>query len=325
MPEPLISVIVPVYKTLPYLERCIRSICNQTYTNLEIILIDDGSPDRCGALCDQFALSDPRIQVIHTENHGQAAARNSGLEASHGAFIGFVDSDDWILPQMYETLLQCLFENHADIACCGIGRFRDETLLSYFNPNTEDRFVLCTEDAQLELIQNYRITSSPCDKLYRREIFDGEPMQTGVIYEDLEVMPRWIGNAKNVAYIGTPFYCYEQGNESTMRGHFSLRQYDMIRACEKRLTYYENNFPACIPWGRANLLETMLACIEKSTGIPEWNSLRKELISTAKKNLPPEAERILPRKTKMKRFFLRIHPAVYILFMRIYHLIQPKP
>ena len=103
--QPLISVIVPVYKVEPYLDRCVQSIVDQTHTNLEIILVDDGSPDNCPAMCDAWAEKDSRIKTIHTENGGSAKARNTGLALSSGNYIGFVDSDDFILPEMYESLL----------------------------------------------------------------------------------------------------------------------------------------------------------------------------------------------------------------------------
>ena len=114
---PLISVIVPVYNVEKYLKKCVNSICNQTYENLEIILIDDGSTDNSGLICDELSCKDNRIVVIHQNNGGQATARNMGLSAAKGEFIGFVDSDDWIEPKLYETMLS-IIQNH-DIAICG--------------------------------------------------------------------------------------------------------------------------------------------------------------------------------------------------------------
>lgn len=108
--NPLISVIVPVYRVEPFLPRCLDSLRNQTYRNLEILLVDDGSPDNCGKICDEYAEKDHRFRVIHKENGGLSSARNAGLDAATGEFIGFVDSDDWIAPQMYETLLSALIK-----------------------------------------------------------------------------------------------------------------------------------------------------------------------------------------------------------------------
>ena len=118
--NPKISVIVPVYKVEKYLDRCVESIVNQTYKNLEIILVDDGSPDNCPVMCDEWAEKDERIRVIHKENGGLADARNAGMNIATGDYIGFVDSDDWIEPNMYEVLLKNALKYDADISRCGL-------------------------------------------------------------------------------------------------------------------------------------------------------------------------------------------------------------
>ena len=123
MPE--LSIIVPVYKVEKYLPRCIDSILAQTFGDFELILIDDGSPDGCGRICDEYAKKDKRIVVIHQKNMGVSAARNAGLDIAHGRYIGFVDSDDWIEPQMYEAMMDAIRENGADMAVCGV-RYADE-------------------------------------------------------------------------------------------------------------------------------------------------------------------------------------------------------
>ena len=124
--EPLISIIVPIYKVEDYLDRCIQSILNQSYKNIEIILVDDGSPDRCGSICDAYALTDSRVKVIHKENGGLSDARNAGLEVVNGSLIGFVDSDDLIHPRMYELMLNALTSTHSDISICYYTAFSSE-------------------------------------------------------------------------------------------------------------------------------------------------------------------------------------------------------
>lgn len=118
--EKLLSVIVPVYKVEPYLHRCVDSIRNQTYKHLQIILVDDGSPDRSGEICDEYAEMDARIIVVHQKNGGASAARNKGLQYAEGNYVAFVDSDDWIAPTMYETLVRMIERNDLDMARCGI-------------------------------------------------------------------------------------------------------------------------------------------------------------------------------------------------------------
>ena len=124
MPE--LSVIVPVYKVEKYLSKCIDSILAQTFTDFELILIDDGSPDRCGEICDEYAAKDSRIIVIHQQNKGVSAARNAGLEIAKGKYIGFVDSDDWIEPEMYQILIATANETASELVICG-SKQRDES------------------------------------------------------------------------------------------------------------------------------------------------------------------------------------------------------
>ena len=124
--EPMVSVIVPIYNVEKYLKRCIDSILNQTYKNLEIILVDDGSPDKCPQICDEYAKSDKRIKVIHKQNAGVSAARNDGLAIAQGDLIGFVDSDDFIHPSMYEEMVNYLVSQDCDLVSCGFSEFSDD-------------------------------------------------------------------------------------------------------------------------------------------------------------------------------------------------------
>lgn len=133
MEQPLISVIVPVYKVEPYLRQCVDSIINQTYTNLEIILIDDGSPDRCPEICDEYAAKDSRVRVIHQKNSGVSAARNAGLNIASGDYIGFVDADDWIEPNMYEELLRSILQFGSDYSYCSFSHFKTDG--SFYSEN----------------------------------------------------------------------------------------------------------------------------------------------------------------------------------------------
>ena len=146
--NPLISVIVPVYKVEKYLHRCVDSILVQTYTNLEIILVDDGSPDRCGAICDEYAAKDSRIRVIHQENGGLSAARNAGLDVCSGEYIAFVDSDDWLDPEMYAVMMAQVREYGCDVVMCDcVKEFPDRPRLYTHDirPGFYDRAALETE------------------------------------------------------------------------------------------------------------------------------------------------------------------------------------
>ena len=213
MNNPLISVIVPVYKVEPYLRRCLDSLVGQTYTNLEILLVDDGSPDRCGAICDEYAARDSRITVIHQKNGGVSAARNTGLDAAKGEWLGFVDSDDWIEPEMYAALLEAAVRTGADIAVCG-------KWLEYARRSKqvcwETEQLLTREEAMGQLLDDRQMQNSLWDKLVRRELFAGIRFPVGKRYEDLAVMYRVIEQASRVCCLPRPMYHYLQRQGSIM-------------------------------------------------------------------------------------------------------------
>lgn len=316
MSDPLISVIVPVYKVERYLERCVNSICNQTYTNLEIILVNDGSPDRCGEICDAFARKDSRIHVFHKENGGQASARNLGLSVAKGEWIGFVDSDDTIASNMYEKLLEIADTYDADIVCCGIERVDDNGHLSYFNDQLDDLLVLNRVDAFQELIQNYRITNAPVDKLYHKNVFEDVRMLEGMIYEDFEVMPRVLVNASKVVYTGDPLYYYYMSPNSTMRAAFSPRQFDVVKASLLRLKTYETYCPQHLLAAKVNHVDICLGTLYEASKEKQCSSLAKELRDDLLRFLS-ENTLSLRKEVKLKCAVLRFGNQPYRLFMQV--------
>ena len=182
MAEPTISIIVPVYKTEAYLEKCVDSILAQTFRDFELLLIDDGSPDNCPALCEEAAARDPRIRVIHQKNAGLSAARNTGVEAARGEWIGFVDSDDSIAPEMYETLLTYAQRDGAQIAVC------DYLLVTEAGEPLPSSYRL-EEDKVLDRVgaleqMNRGHFKVAWNRLYRRELFETVRFPVGKIHED---------------------------------------------------------------------------------------------------------------------------------------------
>ncbi len=178
----LVSVIIPVYKVEQYLERCVRSVTSQTYDNLEILLIDDGSPDRCGEMCDSFAAEDRRIRVIHQKNGGLSAARNTGIDASSGQWLFFIDSDDFIHRDCIGKLLAAAETSGADIASCGFEKTEDDTIRGDVRfPATE---VISRDEAMRRLFLE-EDTSFAWGKIYRRELFQGIRFPEGRTFEDL--------------------------------------------------------------------------------------------------------------------------------------------
>lgn len=207
-----ISVIVPVYKVEAYLDKCVRSIVEQTYKNLEIILVDDGSPDRCGQICDEWAQRDSRIQVIHTENQGSGAARNAALDAAKGRYIAFVDSDDYIAPRMLEHLY-CLMDEETDVAECGYittqcdhADFNGEECVQVYQPH----------EAMKEHILDRSFCQVIWNKLFKHEVIGDIRFPVGKKIDDEFFTYQVLGRAGKLVRSGRRLYAYRQQADSVM-------------------------------------------------------------------------------------------------------------
>ncbi len=212
--DSLISVIVPIYKVEKYLNECIRSIINQTYRNLEIILVDDGSPDYCPQICDDWAKKDGRILVIHKENGGLSSARNAGLDVCTGEYISFIDSDDWIDPCFYEVLLSEIKKSESDIAMCAI-------IAEYPNGHRKKIEGLNADCVffQKELIHNFlyhrkHLCGGVVDKLYRKEVFKDVRFPIGLNSEDRYVHAVTYSSIEKLRYVDTILYHYRKRENS---------------------------------------------------------------------------------------------------------------
>lgn len=321
MRQPLISVIVPVYKAEAYLEKCVQSIRNQTYENLEIILVNDGSPDRCGEMCDAFAKEDARIRVFHKKNGGQSSARNLGLDNMTGEYVGFVDSDDWIEPDMYSVLYQHIVEHNAQIACCGITKDYPDGGFAYFNylyPGDNQVRIMQTGEALRETLLNLRVTYSPCDKLYHKDCFIGLPMTEGRIYEDMEILPKWVERAQTVVYDPTPKYHYIMTDSSTIRGTYNLRRMAEADVAWAKAEDYKVRHPELYDEAMGRYIAICLDIIHKSKGVAECAERRKQLIHQMRGSLSAGAVNTLSKKERIKLLALRLSPVAYTLLMYAY-------
>lgn len=252
--NPLISVVIPVYKAEKYLDKCITSVVSQTYKNLEIILVDDGSPDRCGELCDKWAEKDDRIKVIHKENGGAADAKNAGLKEIKGEFFGIVDSDDFIAPDMYEYLYNLIVKYGADIAdsqICKVDSF-EEAERADRGSDTVTEYT--AEEALSELMNDRKIRQTPCNKLYRSSTAEGIFFVKGKYIDDEYWTYKVIGNCGK--YVFTERYCYYylQHGESAMGRAYSLKRLDAIGAVEERIVYLREKFPSLEARGIASFV-----------------------------------------------------------------------
>lgn len=235
---PLISVIIPVYKVEDYLQTCVESVLAQTYKNTEIILVDDGSPDNCPHLCDEFAKRDSRIRVIHKENGGLSSARNAGIDIAKGDFIAFLDSDDLWSPLFLERLYRAIIQTGADFSVCLFRRFDDESTLC--TPAPSDILCLTQQEAFKCLFnaRNENMVVAP-NKLYHARLFRHVRYPLGRLHEDEAVIHRIIGGTQKIAWLEEVHYFYRQTPDSITSAGFSLKRLDETYAKEDRIAYFE--------------------------------------------------------------------------------------
>ena len=241
----LISVIVPVYNAEPFLIRCIDSIINQTYTNLEIILINDESPDNSGAICDEYAKNDNRVIVIHQTNIGPGGARNEGVKIAKGEYIAFVDADDYLDLSAYEKLITFMLENDLDIALFNHYKVKEQKII--YPPKQENQFF--TKEEALNAILKYEISPVIWDKIYKSNIAKKVCFPLYRTLEDLSTTFKYFEHAEKIAYLKTPLYYYNQDNPNSImtlgahspRMYFNHRYNDFLAHKERWL--FAKNYP----------------------------------------------------------------------------------
>lgn len=226
----MVSVVVPVYNVEEYLEACVESILAQTYKEFELILIDDGSTDQSGAICDKYS-NRPNVQVVHQENRGLSAARNAGLQAARGEFICFVDSDDWVEACYLETLALLIKKYDADIAVCEFKVITEGKNSKKVRNGTEQ--VTEMEESIKRLVEQQERCSA-CTKMFRKTLFKKNKFPEGRLYEDLFIMHRIFLEAKRVAWSEKPLYNYRMRNGSIIHRKFDLRLLDKVEALRGR-------------------------------------------------------------------------------------------
>ena len=243
--EPLISVIVPIYKVEPYLKKCVDSILTQTHKNLEIILVDDGSPDNCGAICDEYAAKDSRIRVIHKPNGGLSDARNAGMKIMTGQYVAFVDSDDWIEPNMYSSLLGLITRFEADMAFGGVADDL-ETDGNVTTVRTSDYSATLFAEDKISAMRRYFHGSwAAWDKLYKAELFEGIVYPVGEINEDEAIVLHLLNRCERVCYTNEIFYHYMRriGSNSITSTSFSPKKLAWVKHCRDNLAFIRSHHP----------------------------------------------------------------------------------
>lgn len=229
----IVSVVVPVYKVEKYLDRCVTSILGQSYKDLEILLVDDGSPDNCGLLCDQWASKDKRIKVIHKANGGLSSARNAGIEKSTGRYLFFVDSDDWITSDAISSLMEIEKKSDADIVS---GSYVITSDPDFTPVQSSDYSIMNREDAleyYLKIGMSQTISDYPAwGKLYRRELFNEENFPEGQLYEDVATVFKLIKKVKKYVKSKKVIYFYYKNESSITHNSFTMKDLDAIKVGE---------------------------------------------------------------------------------------------
>ena len=237
----LISVIVPVYKVEEYLDKCVQSIVDQTYSNLEIILVDDGSPDRCGDMCEDWAKKDSRIRVLHKPNGGLSDARNAGMEVSAGTYTAFVDSDDWVTPDFIQVMHDAIKQTGAQIAGCDVYHaFLDREPEAGIS--TGEIRIYTRKEAITDILQYKGFRAVAWNKLYLSSLLKGEKYPVNKHHEDEFFTYRIFGKADKLVYVDKPMYYYLQRQGSIMHS-FTIKRLDALEAYLERLEYLKKTFP----------------------------------------------------------------------------------
>ena len=286
----MISVIIPVYNVENYLEECLKSIQNQTYTNIEVLLINDGSTDNSKRICEHYCEEDSRFHLISQTNQGQSVARNTGVVASTGEFIAFVDSDDVILPNYLETLMQYMAAD-VDIVESKFTVHKKD----FFTDDFEKRTILFEGNSieAVKAVPRHILSVNPVTKLYRRSIVESVPYLEGVIFEDIYSgvgMLKYIRKIVKIDYVG---YYYRQHQSSTMHRTFTEKNLDIFLVCDKLIELYSDS-EELLPYIGSFLVHVATMhyqdYIEKGNPYAEfYNQKLTEYVTLTKKN--PELAR----------------------------------
>jgi len=244
---PLISVIVPVYKVEHYLRKCVDSVVAQTYTNLEIILVNDGSPDNCGKICDEYAENEERAKVIHKSNGGTSDARNTGLDVARGNFIAFIDSDDFVSTNYIEYLYDLITKYDADISICNYLPVREDgVVIKSRNSLIKDKFY---QKEYFKLLfsamlyeENIAIYDSPCIKLYKKDLFTNVRFPKGKLFEDVRTIPKLFHKAEKIIFGKEKHYFYQIRQNSATTKKFSCNTFELIEATKEMCQFVGNNY-----------------------------------------------------------------------------------
>lgn len=282
-----ISVVVPIYNVEKYLPKCIESILNQTYKNLEIILVDDGSTDNSGKIIDEYAKKDSRILAIHKQNGGCSSARNYGLDIATGTYIAFADSDDIIHEREYEVLYNLIKKYDVDIAFCELQTISSEQFEQYPNIEVnvrkkEELFekILTPAEALNLIILNPDVGNYVPLKMFKKELFEGHRFEDKVYYEDVALLYKVVSGAERIAYTNEKLYYYQINRVGATTASFNEKKIiDSMNAYYAQHKFILQNYPQTIDASNFNFVKMYTSAMEKVCMNEDWNLYNSEMVT----------------------------------------------
>ena len=314
----LISIIVPVYKVEKYLDRCVQSLINQTYQEIEIILINDGSPDKCPQICDEYAKDFNNIRVIHQKNLGLSAARNAGIDIANGKYLTFVDSDDYIHNKFLEILKKHIDKYSVLLSMSSYSKVNDLTAdLGEINTKTKQLKVYNDSQA-MDMLLNDQSICTAWGKLYHKDLFKDIRYPLNKLMEDMFVIPELFKNAKLIAMDNQPLYFYNQEGVSITRSDFNYKKMDLIEATKLWRNQTELNYPLLVEKASMHYFATILNILQPLSnmkdkfGISKYQFYKKEILVNYKQIIK---SKFTTRNNKIKLILIKLD--LFKLFVRI--------
>lgn len=308
MKDELVSVIIPVYNVYDYLNECVQALINQSYKNLDIILVDDGSTDDSGLLCDEIKRQDERIQVVHKKNGGLSSARNVGIELAKGNIISFIDSDDYPRSTMIQKLIECMDKYDADIVCCDYSSDN----VKQKNQETVDQYT--STEAITLLLDNGGFRCFAWNKLYKKELFFGVEYPEGELFEDIKTTYTLFKKAKKICYLRDDLYYYRLRESSITSAKFTHRNRDLVKAIDTLVNdaknclnsaEYNRLIPGYVFYYICFAKKAMLADAEISDDIKNIRKcIRKNVFNILKSDG-------MGKKVKIEIFLIGISPSMF--------------
>lgn len=319
---PKVSIVIPVYGVEAYLPMCLQSVSRQTFRDFELILVDDGSPDSCGEMCDRYASEHPNTIVIHQENMGLSEARNQGVKASSGEYVAFIDSDDSVTDDYIEYLLYLIEKYGTDVSVAGTHKFWNDKVGEISDSDVTDSLVPASE--ALSRICYGKMSITAWGKLYKRHLVEKYPYPKGQLYEDTATTYKIVGDTSAVAYGTKKIYCWRQRAGSITHDGINEKHLIGIVGAKEQIEYMEKNYPTAVPAAKARCAMKIIdlafrLVMGKEKNMELFGRIRNEAVLVYKDVLrDPKAGLSL----KVRIFALRLGYIPYLLLSKLYYIVK---